>query len=131
MSDRKKGSNRGNAGKGRPKGSPNKVTTDVRAAIAQVLETNAANFSIWLAGVADGLSEPRLNDEGEPLLDEQGTPVVDWLRRPEPGTALKLAMDMAEFHIPKLARTELVGNSKQPIAIAVEFVSARKPDPVP
>jgi hypothetical protein len=111
---------------GRQKGTPNKVTTDVRAAIARVLETNAANFSVWLAGVAEGLSEPRLNDEGEPLLDDQGHPIVDWLRRPEPGTALKLAMDMAEFHIPKLARTELVGNNKQPIAIAVEFVSARK-----
>lgn len=95
---------------GRSKGQPNKSTRDVREAIALLLQSNVDNFSIWLAGVAGGEKEPEpiLDDEGNPVLDEHGEPKVEWnwLRRPEPATALKLAMDMAEYHIPKLARVE-------------------------
>lgn len=98
-------------GGGNRKGKPNKATADVRKAIATVLESNAANFSKWLERVAEG------EKEFEPEKDEDGNAVLDpqtkeprgewsWLRRPEPGTALKLAMDMAEYHIPKLARME-------------------------
>jgi hypothetical protein len=56
----------------------------------------------WLASVADGEKAPR--KRGAPA----GTPVV-WLRKPDPGLALRLAMDMTEYHIPKLARTEING----------------------
>lgn len=40
MTEPKKGVNRGNAGKGRPKGSPNKLTADVKSMILQALETS-------------------------------------------------------------------------------------------
>ena len=38
MDDPKKGINRGNAGKGRPKGSPNKITADLKRAILEAAE---------------------------------------------------------------------------------------------
>jgi hypothetical protein len=38
MDDPKKGVNRGNAGKGRPKGSPNKITADLKRAILEAAE---------------------------------------------------------------------------------------------
>lgn len=38
MSEPKVGVNRGNAGKGRPKGSPNKLTSDVKRAILEAAE---------------------------------------------------------------------------------------------
>lgn len=99
-------------GSGRPKGSPNRATKDVREAIVKLLEGNVENFTLWLAAVAAGEKEfePALDDAGQPLM-EKGKPVGDWnwLRRPDPGTALKLAMDMAEFHIPKQARVTLAG----------------------
>ena len=38
MSEPKKGQNRGNAGKGRPKGAPNKITADVKRAILEAAE---------------------------------------------------------------------------------------------
>jgi hypothetical protein len=87
---------------GRPKGSANKATTAVRDAIARVLESNTENFSKWLASVAEGEQEPSAQDDAKDAK-------VTWIRRPDPGLALKLAMDMAEYHIPKLARTELSG----------------------
>ena len=38
MSEPKEGVNRGSAGKGRPKGSPNKITADVKRAILEAAE---------------------------------------------------------------------------------------------
>lgn len=38
MAEPKEGVNRGNAGKGRPKGSPNKITADVKRAILEAAE---------------------------------------------------------------------------------------------
>jgi hypothetical protein len=99
----------GTPGPGRPKGCANKATVAVRDAIARVLETNAENFGRWLASVAEGEKEPDTDQDGKPMLDKSGTPQFTWLRKPDPGLAVKLAMDMAEYHIPKLARTEING----------------------
>ncbi len=44
--------NRGNAGMGRPKGSPNKATAAVREAIARMAEDNAPKFLEWMDQVA-------------------------------------------------------------------------------
>jgi hypothetical protein len=115
-------------GGGSRKGKPNRATADVRAAIAQVLERNAANFSKWLERVAEGEKEfePEKDEDGRPVLDPKtGEPKGEWnwLRRPEPGTALKLAMDMAEYHIPKLARMEHTDGEGKPLPVVqVTFV---------
>lgn len=93
-----------NAGKGRKKGSKNRAAKDVREAIARVLDSNTENFSRWLASVADGEKEYRYDDEGKAVKDDKGEHMFDWLRRPEPGNALKLALEMTEFQFPKLAR---------------------------
>ena len=104
--DKKTKSNRrigdGTPGPGRPKGVPNKATATVRDAIARVLEGNTGNFSRWLASVAEGEKETATSDD-------TGETKITWIRQPDPGLALKLAMDMAEYHIPKLARTEING----------------------
>jgi hypothetical protein len=95
---------------GRQEGTLNKATATVREAIARVLESNAENFGRWLASVAEGEKESEKDQDGKPALDDNGKPKFTWLRRPDPGLAVKLAMDMAEYHIPKLARTEVSGD---------------------
>ena len=99
---------KGKPGPGRPKGRPNNATLGLREVIARILEGNAENLGLWLTSIAEGEKEPRMRD-GKPVLDERGNPVMKWRRAPDPGYALRLALDMAEYHMPKLARTELSG----------------------
>ncbi len=49
--------NRGNAGMGRPKGSPNKATAAVREAIARMAEDNAPKFLEWMDQVAKTIAK--------------------------------------------------------------------------
>ena len=87
------------AGMGRPKGSPNKVTKQFRETVQQLLENNSENVEIWLTQVAIG--------------DDQN--------KPDPKGALDLLAKLAEFAAPKLARTEVVGDKEQPVAIQIAW----------
>jgi hypothetical protein len=88
-----------NAGKGRPAGVPNKSTAIVREAIANLLERNSEKMDEWLQLVAYGDSELGV--------------------KPQPEKALDIMQKLAEYHIPKLARTEVVGDPSQPMTIKV------------
>ena len=74
-------------GGGSRQGKPNKTTVDVREAIALIAQRNVEKFEGWLDQVATE----------------------------DPGKAADLFLKAIEYHIPKLARTELTGNADQPI----------------
>lgn len=80
---------KGKPGPGRPKGLPNKITQDVREVFKGIMERNAAKTEAWLESVA----------------------AVD------PGRAMDLLLRMAEYHIPKLARSELTGADGGPVQV--------------
>ena len=88
------------AGPGRPKGSVNKVTTEFRDTVRQLLDDNRENVAIWLQQVAEGSGA----------------------RQPDPGKALDLMAKLAEFAAPKLGRIEHVGDGGGP----VRFVAGDK-----
>ena len=69
--------------KGRPKGSPNKSTALAREAIAKFVDGNADKLQQWLDEIA---------------MNEKLGPKV----------AFDCFMQVAEYHVPKLARTEQV-----------------------
>ena len=81
-----------NAGKGRVKGVPNKATAIAREAIAQFVDGNAHRLQGWLDDIA---------------ADEKHGPKV----------AFECVMSLREYHVPKLARTEHVGDGGGPVRI--------------
>ena len=86
---------------GRPTGIPNKSTTQAREAIAAFVDANVERMSGWLDDVA---------------ADEKQGPAV----------AFKMLMDVMEYHVPKLARTEHVGECGGPVLneIVIKVVDA-------
>ena len=76
--------------KGRPAGSPNKSTALAREAIAKFVDGNAEKLQGWLDEIA---------------ANEKLGPKV----------AFDCFMQVAEYHVPKLARVEQVGDSEKPI----------------
>ena len=79
---------------GRKKGAVNKSTKVVREAIAELLSRNSAYMDRWLQRVA----------EGDEVLGI----------KPDPYKALDIMLKMSEYHIPKLARTEVTGKDGEP-----------------
>lgn len=89
------------AGRGRPKGTPNKSTATARQAIAQFVDGNTPRLQGWLDDIA--------KTEG---------PVV----------AFRCVTDLLEYHVPKLARTELTGLDGGAIATTVNHIYGASPE---
>jgi hypothetical protein len=88
----KKGDKR--PGAGRPKGLPNKTTVAAREAIARFVDGNADRLQGWLDEIAE--------DQG-------------------PAAAFKCFADLLEYHVPKLARTELTGADGGPQELKITW----------
>jgi hypothetical protein len=86
---------------GRTSGTPNKVTAEARQAIALFVDSNAHRLTGWLDQVADGVKTP----EGEYVVP------------PNPAKAFDMFQSVVEYHIPKLARSEHIGNDGKPVVV--------------
>lgn len=84
------GIGKGTPGPGRGKGTPNGSTTLAREAIARFVDGNADRLQGWLDGIA---------------------------MKKGPEAAFRCFMDVVEYHVPKLARTEHVGDGGGPVRI--------------
>ena len=84
---------------GRVSGVPNKVTAQAREAIAMFVDGNAHRLTEWLDRVANG--------------DED--------TKPNPAKAFELFQSVVEYHVPKLARTELTGKDDGPVEMVVTW----------
>lgn len=86
---------------GRPAGTPNKVTQEARQAIAAFVDGNAHRLSEWLDSVA------------------QGDPTNDI--KPNPAKAFELFQSVVEYHVPKLARSEVTGVDGGPQEMVIKW----------
>ena len=86
---------------GRAAGTPNKATQEARQAIALFVDQNAHRLTEWLDAVANG----------DPTNEI----------KPNPAKAFEMFQSVVEYHIPKLARTELTGDSNKPIEMKVTW----------
>lgn len=93
-----KGTRPPNAGRGRRKGVPNKVTADMRSAFTLLAQRNVDRLQEWFDAAA----------------------------AKDPARALDLFLRLAEFIAPKLARTELAGpEGAMPVTVHVTFEEGR------
>jgi hypothetical protein len=104
-------------GSGRQVGSVNKVTLTAKLAIAEFVDGNAHRLEGWLDAVAEGT--PMLDTQGKQVYDQDGNKV--YITRPNPERAFNLFQSVVEYHVPKLARTEVVGKDEGPVEIAVSW----------
>lgn len=85
-------------GQGRPKGMPNKATSNAREAIARFVDGNAERVQGWLDEIA-----------------ETKGPLV----------AFQCYSDMIEYHVPKLSRTEVTGKDAGPVQMVIKWKAAK------
>lgn len=86
-------------GGGSRKGVPNKSTAQAREAIARFVDGNADRLQGWL-------------DE---IHREEGA-----------AAAFRCFSDLVEYHVPKLARTEHVGDNDKPVALHITWQEPQK-----
>lgn len=84
---------------GRVKGTPNKATAAAREAIAQFVDGNAHRLVGWL----------------------------DEIAAESPEKAFRAFMDVVEYHVPKLARTEMVGEDGGPLIVEITRFADQTP----
>jgi len=90
---------------GRKKGIPNKSTQAARDAIAMFVDGNAHRLTEWLNDVANGNS--------------------DYDIKPNPAKAFELFQSVVEYHVPKLARTEVTGADQGPVEMVVTWANGK------
>jgi hypothetical protein len=93
----------GTPGPGRPPGTPNKATTAAREAIGKFVDGNAHRLQHWLDMVAEGVPDP-----GD---------ITKMIVKPDPEKAFQLFQSVVEYHVPKLARTEVTGDGGGPVIV--------------
>lgn len=95
---------------GRVAGTPNKASTEARQAIASFVDGNAHRLTGWLDKVAEGVQTEVFDADGKPVGFEYVVP-------PNPAKAFDMFQSVVEYHIPKLARQEHVGDDNRPVVI--------------
>jgi hypothetical protein len=95
---------------GRVAGTPNKASAEARHAISLFVDQNAHRLTGWLDQVAEGVKVEVLDDEGNQVGHEYVVP-------PNPAKAFDMFQSVVEYHIPKLARQEHVGDDNKPLVM--------------
>lgn len=91
---------------GRKPGVPNKTTQEAREAIKALLDANIPFIQSWIQSTAEGIYD-----------DKTGKFIV----QPNPAKACEIVQNLVEYSVPKLARTEVVGDEKAPQRMVVSW----------
>jgi hypothetical protein len=107
-----RGSKPGERRGGRQKGAPNKVTSAARQAFLATFGKLEGDLETWIRATADGVEQPLVLKTGPVMVNDK--PVMVRVGA-DPGKAADLLIRMAEYHFPKLGRTEVTGEGGGPL----------------
>jgi hypothetical protein len=91
---------------GRKPGVPNKATQEAREAVKAILDSNLPFIQSWIQQTAEGIMD-----------DQTGKYIV----QPNPAKACEIVQNLVEYSVPKLARTEVVGDEKAPQRMVISW----------
>jgi hypothetical protein len=91
---------------GRAVGTPNKVTQEAREMVKAILDSNLPYIQSWIYSTAEGIKD-----------DQTGKYIV----QPNPAKACEIVQNLVEYSVPKLARTEVVGDEKAPQRMVISW----------
>jgi len=91
---------------GRKPGVPNKATQEAREVVKAILDSNLPYIQSWIQSTAEGIFD-----------DKTGK----WIVQPNPAKACEIVQNLVEYSVPKLARTEVVGDEKAPQRLVVSW----------
>ena len=91
---------------GRKPGVPNKVTQEARETVKAILDSNLPYIQTWIQSTAEGIFD-----------DQTGKYIV----QPNPAKACEIVQNLVEYSVPKLARTEVVGDEKAPQRMVISW----------
>ena len=91
---------------GRKPGVPNKATQEAREAVKAILDSNLPFIQSWIVSTAEGIFD-----------DQAGK----WIVHPNPAKACEIVQNLVEYSVPKLARTEVVGDEQKPVRMVVSW----------
>jgi hypothetical protein len=103
---------------GRTAGTPNKVTSAAREAFLATFGKLEGDLEGWIRKTAEGVEQPLVLKSVGPVMNPDGTPMMVRVGA-DPGKAADLLIRMAEYHFPKLGRTEVTGKDGEPVRVVV------------
>jgi hypothetical protein len=103
---------------GRKKGVPNKLTSVGRQAFMATFGKLEGDLEKWIRETAEGFEAVHFLSDGR---------AIPYLEK-NPGKAADLLIRMAEYHFPKLGRTEVTGKDGGPVVLdfGVDLSAATK-----
>lgn len=104
---------------GRTKGVPNKVTSAARESFLATFDSLKPDLERWVRETAEGWEAQRVTKDGA---------VVTLIEGRDPAKAADLVIRMAEYHFPKLGRTEVTGQDGGPVRVAFSIGGVKSPN---
>lgn len=113
------GSRPGERRGGRAAGAPNKATSEGRAKFLKMFERLSPKTEKWIQDTAEGIEVTKTDKDGNEVT----------MKIPgDPGRAAELVLRMAEFYVPKLARTEITGEDGEKLSVSIQINGVAKGD---
>ena len=101
---------------GRQKGTPNKISSQKKLAFLATFGRLEGDLERWIKETAEGFQTVHFLTDGT---------AIPYLEK-NPGKAADILIRMAEFHFPRIARSEITGQDGGPVEFVIRDIAKEK-----